>query len=90
MLKSKVISLPMIAQILQRVLAQQLSREAAADWAAQMCTQLEAELITYNPVKMEKQIWDALNYIQGIDLQDAPGSYLHNEEDLRHYLQRVN
>ncbi|QHJ05933.1 hypothetical protein [Hymenobacter busanensis] len=90
MLKSKEISLPVIAQTLQRVLARQLSREAAADWAAQVCTELEAERLTYNPAKAERQIWAALDYVRGIDLQDAPGSYLHDEENLRNYLKDIS
>lgn len=90
MLKPKEISLPVIAQTLQRVLDRQLSRETAADWAAQMCTELEAERLTYYPAKAERQLWAALNYVRGIDPQDAPGSYLHDDEDLQRHLKNMS
>ena len=80
----------MIAQTLQRVLDRQLSRETAADWAAQMCAELEAERLHYYPAKAARQIWAALDYARGIDLQDAPGSYLHDDEDLWQYLKNMS
>jgi hypothetical protein len=90
MRKPNEISLPLIAQVLQRVLTQQITREEASNWAFQVRIGLEAGQITFTPASMERQIWETVLFLEGIDLQDAPGSYLHNEADMSHHLEQLS
>ena len=75
-------SIKSITDIMSAVLAHDLSREKAADWASKAIAELENRRATYNSANDEKKVWDALVFLQGIDLQDSPNTYLHNEEDL--------
>ncbi len=61
------------------------SREEIAAWAAQVRAADDDEGIEYVPPKAETAIWDALEFLMGVDLKDGPTSYLHNESDFEQY-----
>ena len=56
------------------------SREEAADWAM---ARIKDEAADYSS---DANLWAALDRLAGADLQQAPGVYLHGEEDFRAWL----
>ncbi|OWP63961.1 hypothetical protein CDA63_05705 [Hymenobacter amundsenii] len=88
--KEKYITSSSIEEFLQGLLNHQTSREEASQWALNSREGLERRALKYFPASAESKIWDAVLFIEGIDLQDAPGSYLHNEEDIRLFLDQFS
>lgn len=56
------------------------SREDVADWAL---VRYKHETADYH---LDEVLWTALGRLVGADLQQAPGVYLHDEEDFRSWL----
>jgi hypothetical protein len=61
------------------------SREDIATWASRVRKADDAEGIEYVPPSAESAIWDALEFLMGVDLKDGPDSYLHNHQDFLDY-----
>jgi hypothetical protein len=61
------------------------SREDVANWAHRVRVADDAEGIRYDPPAAESAIWDALEFLIGVDLKDGPDSYLHNQQDFEEY-----
>ena len=72
-----------IRLIFDKVLAGSISREDASR-VAQSCRECsdKSELIVI-PESDRSRVWDAITFLYGVDLKDAPDSYLHNAEDIR-------
>ncbi len=64
------------------VLAGRMSREAADRWALSMLQRDEAGMLSYSPVADKERICAGIIYLYGIDVQDAPGNYLHSDSDI--------
>jgi len=60
-------------------------REEVASWAARVRAADDAGGLEYVPPTAEAAIWDALEFLMGVDLKDGPNSYLHNEQDFIEY-----
>ncbi|WP_223650487.1 hypothetical protein [Hymenobacter psoromatis] len=84
------ISLANIAQKLQAAITGKIGREDAANWALRIRESVEVKKILSEPARDENLIWDSLLYLEGIDLQDFPDSYLHNTTDLTNYLRKIS
>lgn len=61
------------------------SREDVAQWASAVRAADDAEGIQYEPPAAGPAIWDALEFLIGVDLKDAPDSYLHGQKDFDEY-----
>jgi hypothetical protein len=77
------INLKTIIVVLKRVLSRELTREAASNWAYKVRLGLESGQLHYLPNQKEAKIWHYIIVLEGIDLMDSPNSYLHNEQDIR-------
>jgi hypothetical protein len=67
-----------VSEIIKRlnlVLKNEMSREEVSDWASDY-------VMTDNPAINDKNVWDLLIKVSGIDLLDSPTSYLHNGDDI--------
>jgi len=64
------------------------SREQLADWASHARMSDDAEGILYEPPSAASAIWDALEFLMGVDLKDDPDSYLHSQRDFEEYWSR--
>lgn len=71
-----------VQQHLRDLLAGRSSREATADWASTWVTQDDPDV--EDPI-----VWDALRDLAGADLKVNPTDYLHDEDDFREWLRRV-
>lgn len=79
------VSLLEIINILDELIEGNLSREDASSWARDRQTAEDEGELEYEPASKEQIIWDAVLYLEGVDLKDGPDSYLHVVEDFREY-----
>ncbi len=77
------IDLETVRRVFRDVLDGRMTREAADRWAYSVMQQSEAGSLTYSPVAAKDRIWECVMFLYGIDIMDAPGQYLHTEEDVR-------
>ena len=79
------VSLLEIINILDELIEDKLSREDASDWAKKRQFAEDNGELEYEPASKEQLIWDAVLYLEGVDLKDGPSSYLHVVDDFREY-----
>jgi len=77
------IDLETVRRVFCDVLDGRMTREAADRWAYGVVQQSEAGSVTFSPVNAKDRIWEGVMYLYGIDTMEAPGQYLHTEEDIR-------
>ena len=72
-----------IIKKLQQVIEGKISREAVSNWAEKASQYFEVEdSLNQNDIS----IWKALDVLMGIDLKESPEDYLHNEADIRNWI----
>lgn len=76
------LSLVTIRAKFDEVLAMAVTRESASDWARLLREASDRNELTILPLEKKRVIWKALIFLEGVDMKDAPDSYLHNEEDI--------
>ncbi|MPT33668.1 MAG: hypothetical protein E2604_00925 [Flavobacterium sp.] len=81
----KTINLSEIKEQFDNLLNNKTSREEAASWACELQDAQDSGLLEYDPLEKEVIIWNAIQFLQGVDLQDAPNEYLHNLDDLEKF-----
>lgn len=72
----------MVREVFRDVLAGHMSREAADRWAYSIIQQSEAGALVFAAGVDKKKVWDGIMYLYGIDSLEAPGIYLHTDEDI--------
>lgn len=85
-----VIGKKIVLKILSKVLSNEMSREEAANWARTVRECLDDKRCFYESSADEDVIWEAVIFVEGIDLMDSPTSYLHNTEDLKFFANSFN
>ncbi|XOQ16266.1 MAG: DNA-binding protein [Shouchella clausii] len=68
---------------LELVLKNQLTREEVADWASEYVMKEKYDV-------SDLKVWDMLMTVSGLDLQDSPGEYLHNDEDILDWIKEFS
>jgi len=79
----KKVSFNTAQKIFKLMINGKISREKADEWASSMLREEEEGSLVYSPAEDEEKIWDGIMYLCGVDLQVAPGEYLHTLEDIR-------
>jgi hypothetical protein len=79
------ISLPEIKQAFDSLIKEQKSREELANWAQKLQFAEDEGILEYEPPSEKAKIWDGIEYLMGVDLKDADGSYLHSKESFIQY-----
>lgn len=74
-----------IGNIFDQLIGGHLSREDVANWAQQRQQAEDDGVLEYEPPSQEKELWDAILYLEGVDLKDEPQSYLHTVKDFQEY-----
>lgn len=67
---------------LESVLLGDLNREEVSDWA-------EFYVMADEPKIEDENVWEMLKTISGIDILDSPTTYLHNEEDIKEWIEKA-
>lgn len=83
------IDIDSIKSVLHKVLKGDISREHASAWAIELRTTNDQNSLEYYPREFEAILWHCIIFIEGIDLKDAPDSYLHNEGDIKGFLEQL-
>lgn len=86
---SEKISIQGIVRLLTEVLNHERTREEVSNLATTYRHQLEQGTAVYDPVSDESVIWEAILFMEGIDLRDSPEDYLHNESDVHIFLSEL-
>ena len=76
------LSLVAIRSKFDEVLATVVTRESASDWARSLREASDRNELTILPLEEKRVIWKALIFLEGVDMKDAPDSYLHNKDDI--------
>lgn len=77
------VSLDTVRKVFLDVLNSQMTREAADRWAYSVVQDSEAGTLSFVPPEQKARIWAGVMYLYGIDALEAPGEYLHTDEDIR-------
>lgn len=79
------VSLLEVMNILDKLISGELSREDVSDWAKKRQIAEDGGELEYEPASKEQEIWDAILYLEGVDLKDSPDTYLHVVSDFQDY-----
>lgn len=85
-----VINLVEIRKIFIDLLEEKISREDAAMMGYKLREAFDNNDLVFIPTDDESKIWDAIIFLDGIDLLDAPNSYLHNRKDIELFLTGID
>ena len=77
------IDLEAVRRVFCDVLGGRMTRQAADRCAYNVMQLSEAGSLTFSPVNAKDRIWEGVMYLYGIDTMEAPGQYLHTEDDIR-------
>ncbi|MFB6453820.1 hypothetical protein ACE38W_01010 [Chitinophaga sp. Hz27] len=83
------LSIKKVNEILERLLKSDISRDDASVWAFNLMQAADNGRLVYYPPEKEAILWEAIIFIEGLDLREEPDIYLHNEMDIREFLQHV-
>lgn len=83
------VSLLEIINTLDELIEGKLSREYVSEWARKRPTAEGEDNLEYEPTSKEQTIWDAVLYLEGVDLKDGPDSYLHVVDDFLEYKRKL-
>ncbi|WP_103865327.1 hypothetical protein [Aquimarina sp. I32.4] len=89
MVEKRNINIKEIKSILEFILSDQISREEGSKLAFELRELSDNNLLDYSPKKDEDLIWEAILFIEGLDLKDSPNTYLHNEYDIKSYFKKL-
>ena len=71
-----------VDHVFEQLLTGEVSREFASSWAYRAMEAEDARTIVYEPADLEDQLWRAIGFLEGVDNQDSPDTYLHDTENI--------
>ena len=71
-----------VGPLFEQLLAGSVSREFASSWARRVRQAEDAGTLVYEPAGLEHRLWEAIQFLEGVDLRDSPDSYLHVTADM--------
>jgi len=74
-----------VSAALQDLMTGGRSREEIASWAREVRAAEDRDDLEYSPKSAEESIWDALEFLMGVDLKVAAETYLHGRADFEAY-----
>lgn len=75
--------------VLDELIADKLTREQASAWAFSLRELADENKLIFSPEKDEQILWESVLFIEGVDLQNEPNVYLHNNNDIRNFKERI-
>lgn len=76
------VDLPAVRRVFEDVLNGRMLREQADRWAYAVIQEEETGVVTYSPPRERERIWAGVMYLYGIDMMEAPNTYLHSNDDI--------
>lgn len=83
------ISLREIKEVFSDILSAKISRKDADRWAYSLFKADQEERLVFSPSEDAEKIMKSIMFLYGIDIEDAPGEYLHSEEDIEDFLKNL-
>lgn len=71
-----------VREIFDRVINGEMSRADAEHWAYDLMQMAETEGLFFRPAADRDKLWLGIVYLNGVDLQEAPGIHLMTVEDI--------
>lgn len=84
------VNLNEVISIFDRVLSGDITREDASDWAKERQLAADSGELEFETTTEKEKVWNAILYLEGIDLNDGPNSYLHIDDDLQNYRAEIS
>lgn len=79
-----------VAQRFEAVISGQISFEDADQWACSIMQGSDDGTLVFEPQSDRDRIWRGITYLRGVDLQSAPGTYLHTLDDVQEAFALIN
>ena len=80
-----IVSLADISCAFDDLISGDRSREDIAGWASLVERAEDSGHLEYDPCTEEERIWDAIDYLTGVDLLTIPSGYLHDIKNFQDY-----
>jgi hypothetical protein len=77
------VDLQAVLRVFEDVLNGRMPREQADRWAYAVMQEEETGVVAYSPSHDRERIWAGVMYLYGIDMMEAPNTYLHSNDDIR-------
>jgi len=71
-----------IQEVFQNLIEGRISREDADRWAYARMQAFDSNDLSFNPKGDENLLWDAVQYLYGIDTKISPDEYMHSIDDI--------
>ena len=71
-----------IQEVFQDLIAGRISREDADRWAYARMQAFDSDDLSFSPKADEELLWDAVQYLYGIDTKVSPEEYMHSIDDI--------
>jgi hypothetical protein len=78
-----VVSLVEVQNMFEKVIKNEISRDAAHHWARERMEADDYNAIEFSPPSDMMKIWSGLVYLIGFDLEEEPGVYLCSIENIQ-------
>lgn len=82
------VTLDAVRSVFLDVLEGRMTREAADRWAYSVVSASDSGTLSFVPPEEKRRIWEGVMYLYGVDMMEAPGEYLHTEEDIREAMEK--
>lgn len=72
-----------VNELFQKLINSEITREDADRWAYKRMQALDSGELEFIPAADEQKLWDAIQYLYGIDTKVSPYEYMHPVEEIR-------
>lgn len=71
-----------IKGVFRALIERRISREDADRWAYARVQAFDSNNLSFDPKVDEDLLWDAVQYLYGIDMKVSPDEYMHSIDDI--------
>lgn len=72
-----------IEQVFSSLINGDITREEADRWAHERMQAFDSDSLVFEPSKDEEFLWEAIQYLYGIDSRVSPDEYMHSIEEIK-------
>lgn len=65
------------------------TREEVSDWARDLRLAADDDRLRFEPESVRPRLWEAIIYLEGVDLKDSPSTYLLGSEDFETFRKTI-
>lgn len=72
-----------IKEVFNNLIKEKITREQADRWAYERMQSFDADTLYFEPKEKEELLWDAIQYLYGIDSKVSPTEYMHPLDEIK-------